>query len=98
MAPAARLVPLTVSVPVALVPETVSVAVPRDAPPAVNETVPDGAAVPLAAFTLAVRTIEALWAMLAGLAATVSVVDTAAAVTITVMAEEVEAVRLALPP
>jgi hypothetical protein len=96
--PAARLAPFTVSAAVALVPETASAAVPREAPPAANEIVPDSPLLPLAAFTVAVRTVVALCAILAGLAATFSVVGTSGAATFTVTAAEVEALKLLLPP
>jgi hypothetical protein len=80
------------------VPKIVSAAVPSEAPPTVKVTVPEGALVPLAAFTVAVRTVVALCAILAGFAARVGVVEASGAATFTVTAAEVEALKPALPP
>lgn len=91
MFPATRLAPLTVSDAVALAPEVVRVAVPREALPAVNVTVPDGTLLPEAAFTVTVRTVVALCAMLAGFAVTVIVV---AVGTVTLTATGAEADEL----
>lgn len=85
LAPIESLLPLTVSTAVPEEPDVVSVAVPNDAVPAVKVTVPLGAVVPLAGFTVAVICVEAVDAMLTGLAARVVVVATAGVVTVTVV-------------
>jgi hypothetical protein len=54
-------VPFAVRDAVAFIPEAASVTVPRDVFPAAKITLPVGAALPLAGFTLTVNTIEALW-------------------------------------
>jgi hypothetical protein len=95
--PAARLVPAAVRDAVAVAPEATSVADPREKFPAANITVPLGAAVPLAGLTVALNTADAVWAMPAGLAATVNVVATGGAATVTVIAVDAEAVKLAAP-
>jgi hypothetical protein len=78
--PMARLLPLTVSV--AVEPETV--ADPRVVLPTMKVTLPVSAVLPLAGFTVAVKTVLAEDAMLAGFAATVVVVATGGVVTATV--------------
>jgi hypothetical protein len=82
--PMARLLPLTVTL--AVEPETV--ADPRAVLPTVKVTLPVGVVLPLAAFTVAVNTVLAEDAMLAGFAATVVAVATGAdVVTVTVPVE-----------
>lgn len=78
--PATRPLPLTVRLAVA--PDIV--ADPSVALPSVKVTVPAGALLPLAAFTVAVRTVLAEAAMLDGFASTVIAVATGGAVTATV--------------
>jgi len=63
----------------------------------VNVTVPVGAADPLTGFTVAVNTVAALWAMLAGRAASAAVVAVAGAVTVSVIAADADAVKLPPP-
>lgn len=72
--PGVRLLAFTVKVAVAVDPEAVSIPDPRETFPAVKVTLPVGAVVPLAGFTVAVNCVVAVWAMLAGLAASVVVV------------------------
>lgn len=84
MLPAARALPLTVNVATPLPPETARVPLPSSLFPTVKVTVPLGAAVPLAGFTVAVTVVRALLAILAGLAETVVVVAMAGTVTVTV--------------
>ena len=72
--PTVRLVPFTVSVAVAVVPETIAAEEPSDAPPAVKVTLPAGGFVPVTALILAVNSVDALCAMLVGLAVSVMVV------------------------
>lgn len=78
--PTPRLLPFTVRLAV----EPDIVADPRVALPSLKVTVPDGAAAPLDAFNVAVRTVLAEAAIVAGLATTVSVVATSGTVTVTV--------------
>lgn len=84
MLPVIRLVPFTVSVAVAepFAP-AVRVPVPSETLPAANVIAPPGAVAPDAAFTVAVNTVDALCAMLAGLAATTVLVETTGAVAVT---------------
>ena len=70
-----------------------SVAVPSEVLPFENVTVPDGAALPLAAVTVAVNCVLPAAKMLAGLATMVVVVAIGALVTVTA-AEAVEAEKL----
>jgi hypothetical protein len=65
--------------------------------PAKKVTPPVGAELPLAAFTIIVKTVEALCAMLAGLAANEAVVVMRGAVTVNVIAVETEPVKLPAP-
>ena len=58
--PAGSWLPLTVKAAVALEPAAVRVTVPRVVAPTVKVTVPVGAVVPLAGFTMAVRTVVEL--------------------------------------
>jgi hypothetical protein len=85
LAPIESLLPLRVSTAVAVEPDAASVAVPREAVPAVNVTLPVGAVLPLAGFTVAVNCVVAVDAMVRGLAASVVAVATAGAVTVTVV-------------
>jgi hypothetical protein len=100
--PTGRLPPFSVKVAVETPPEPASVAVPSEIGPAAvavpNENVrlPAGATVPVAAFTVTLNCVDALWAMLAGLAVTVVVVATAGLVTITTTDPE-EAAKTPLP-
>jgi hypothetical protein len=82
--PVARLLPLTVNAAVAVAPEIVMVADPSVVLPLVKVTIPDGAAVPVAAFTDAVTTVAPLCAIAAGLAVTDVAVFTGGAVTVTI--------------
>src|SRR5580658_4233113 len=96
-APNARLVPLTVNVAAAPEPEVpevdaIRLAVPRDVLPAAKATVPTGALLPVACFTVAVSTVEAVCAIDAGLATITSEVAVAGAATETV-AEAVELLK-----
>jgi hypothetical protein len=95
--PTARLAPLTVRDAVAFAPDAASASVPKETFPSVNVTVPVGAAVPLAGFTVTVNTVETLWAMLPRLAATVAVVAICEAPTVTVTDVEADAVKLPAP-
>jgi hypothetical protein len=85
LTPTESLLPLRVSTAVADEPEAVSVAVPNEGVPAVKVTVPVGAVLPLAGFTVAVNCVVAVDAMVRGLAARVVVVATAGAVTVAVV-------------
>ena len=100
--PPTRLDPFTVSVAAADPPDPASVAVPRAgelAPElAANVTVPVGDVVPLAALTVTVSTVEALWAMLVGFAASEAVLAMSGAVTVTVTAAETELLKFVAPP
>ena len=78
--PAARLLPLTVR----LAPEADNGILPRLVAPSENVTLPVGA-VSLAALMVAVSCVEAVDAMVAGLAATDVVVVAAGALTVTVV-------------
>ena len=89
--------PLTVNVAEAIPAETVNAALPSVAAPSVKFTVPVGNAEPLEAFTSAVSAVLAFWAKVGGLAATVVVVETVAAVTVTA-AEAVDPLNLLSPP
>jgi len=95
--PVASALPATVNVAVALLPDAVNVPVPSDLVPKVKVTVPVGAVVPLAGFTVAVITVLAVEAMPAGLAEAVVVVATAGTVTVTAVVP-VEAVNPVTPP
>jgi hypothetical protein len=95
--PAARLLPFTVSVAVTVPPEPASAAVPNAVPPAEKLTLPVGAVLPLAAVTVTVKTVDALWAILTGLAANKAVVAIRGAATVTVIAAETELAKLPLP-
>lgn len=77
MAPIESLPPLTVNTAVAVEPDATSVAVPNEAVPAVNVTLPVGAVFPLTGFTVAVNCVVPVVAILTGLAAAVVVVATA---------------------
>jgi hypothetical protein len=88
---------LTVTEAVAVPPEPARLAVPRVTVPAVKVTVPVGDVVPLAAFTVTVTTVEALWAMLVGFAASEAVVVTSGAVTLTGRTAETEPVKFVVP-
>lgn len=70
---------------------------PSDVAPSRNITVPVGAALPVAAFTVAVSVVEALCARLAGLAVSVVVVAVSGAVTVTVTAAETDAAKFMMP-
>lgn len=97
MAPVASELPARVRVAVAPDAAVLRETVPSDFPPAVNNTAPPGTAVfACPECTVAVRTVEAVEAMVAGLA--VSVVDVATGVArVIVKAAEVEAVNALLP-
>jgi hypothetical protein len=58
---------------------------------------PVGAVLPLAAFTVTVKTVDALWAILAGLAANEAAVAVRGAATVSVIAEETELVKPPAP-
>jgi hypothetical protein len=53
--------------------------------------------VPLAGFTVALNTVEALWAMLAGLAAIDAVVAISAAAAVSVTGVDTDVTKLPLP-
>ena len=96
MFPIARLEPLTVRVATT----AFRLTVPRDAVPNVKATVPVGRVVPVAAWTVAVRTVDALCAMAGGTAVRRIVVATGGAVegAVTVTVAVAEAfIRVALP-
>lgn len=61
-----------------------SATLPNDVDPSVNATVPPGAALPLAALTVAVSVVEALCAIDAGFALALMLVETVPPVTVTV--------------
>src|ERR1700728_755679 len=96
-APEARMLPLTVRAAVPLAPETVAGAVPSRILPSANDMLPVGAAVPDPAFTVAVRTVDELGAIVTGLAVTVVVV-TIGALTVNVTGAEVEPLKVPFPP
>jgi hypothetical protein len=95
--PVARELALTVKVATPLLPDAASVPVPRVFAPRLKVTLPVGAVVPLAGFTVAVSFVLAVVAMLIGLAETAVVVATAAPVTVTT-AVATEPLKVALPP
>jgi hypothetical protein len=95
--PVASALPATVNVATPFEPDAVNVPVPRDVVPDEKVTVPVGAFVPLAGLTVAVISVLAVELMLVGLAETVVVVATDAAVTVTV-AVPLELVKVVLPP
>lgn len=92
LAPIERLEPFTVRVAT----PAVGVAVPREVFPSVKVTVPAGWLVPVAARTVAVRTVDAVCTMVAGAAVRTVVVATREAVTATVAVADAFA-RVALP-
>jgi hypothetical protein len=96
LTPAARALPFTVTLPVAVVPEATSVADPSERLPDVKVMLPEGATPPLAAFTVAVNWVVAVGAMLAAPAAIAVVVTTAGAVNATVT-EPVDAAKPMTP-
>jgi hypothetical protein len=87
------MVRLAVSMP----PTDESVVRPSTVLPRVKLTVPDGTPLPLAGFTVAVRTVEAVWAIVLGFAETSVVVATAGAVTVTLTRFEVAPANDELP-
>lgn len=94
LGPDSSALPFRFRVAAAAEPEAVSGADPRSMFPAVNSTAPAGEAeVP---FTVAVKIVEAVGAMVAGLAVSVVVVGTGA-VTVIVTGAEVEALKAVLP-
>ena len=95
--PATRLEPWTVSVAVAFAPEAVNCAEPSDVDPAVKLTVPLGAVVPLAGWTVTVSVVLADDRMLVGFALTAVVVAMGVGVTVTGTVPE-EAPKPAAPP
>jgi hypothetical protein len=78
--------------------ELVSVAVPNTAPPRANEMLPEGGELAMADFTATLSDVVPPDAIVAGLAVTVRVVETAGAATVTVTGDEVEDVNPADPP
>jgi hypothetical protein len=78
-------------------PEAASVTQPKEALPAVNVTVPVGAAVPLAGFTATVNTVEAVCAMLAGPAEVETEVEISGALTVTAIGVDTDAMKLPAP-
>ena len=97
LAPPDRLEPFTVRVVKPVDPDALSVAVPRAVAPEVKVTLPDGAMVPDAGFTVAVRTVDEVAAILAGAAVAVVVVVGRAAVTVRFVMEEFEPRKLPEP-
>jgi hypothetical protein len=84
--PVTNLLPVTVSVAVALVPDAINVAVPKVTVPAVKVTLPVGAVAPPAGLIVAVMTVLPVEVMLVGLPETLVVVaTTTGAVTVTVV-------------
>jgi hypothetical protein len=71
-----NLLPVTVNVAVAVVPDAINVAVPKVTVPAVKVTLPVGAVLPPAGLMVAVMTVLPVEAMLAELAETLVAVDT----------------------
>jgi hypothetical protein len=82
--PTARLLPLTVRTAVPIPPDTVTRAVPSCALPLANDTLPVAPALPITAFTVAVRRVVVFGAIFVGVATTVIVVATGAGFTVTV--------------
>jgi hypothetical protein len=95
--PPARLLPFTVRVAVTVPLEPASGAVPRAVFPAEKVTLPVGAVVPLAAFTVTVKTVDALCTILTGSPAREAVVAIRGADRVTVIAVETELVKPPLP-
>jgi hypothetical protein len=93
LAPAARLLPLTVSDAV----EAVRTTVPSDVLPAVKTMLPVGAILPDAGFTVTVNCVVPAAAMLAGFTETVVVVAIGGAVTVTVRGAAAEAEKPPAP-
>ena len=93
MAPAARLDPLTVSEAVPLA----RTADPSDVVPVVKAMLPVGAVLPVAGFTVTVNSVDAVAAMVAGLAVTVVVVGGSGAVTVSVIGDAVEEAKPVAP-
>jgi|SRR5580658_5878592 hypothetical protein len=93
--PVLNLLPATLNTAAAAPSMAVNVALPSEVFPIVKVTLPATAALPLAAFTIAVNWVVALNAMLAGLAATTVVVATGDAVTSTI-AEPADTAKLGL--
>jgi hypothetical protein len=96
--PVCRLLPATVRFADAAALELVSVAVPNTAPPRANEMLPEGGELAMADFTATLSDVVPPDAIVAGLAVTVRVVETAGAATVTVTGDEVEDVNPADPP
>jgi hypothetical protein len=97
LVPRVSLVPATVNAAEAIPEETVNGAVPKAELPRKKLTVPDGSAAPLAGLTNAVTVVFAFWAMVGGVAATVVVVATVGALTVTI-AEVEHPLNLISPP
>jgi hypothetical protein len=95
--PRLNLLPARLSTAAAPPATEVSVALPREVLPRVKFTVPAGNVEPLAALTVAVIVVVAVWPRLEGLAAAEVAVATAGTVTVTVP-EAVEPLNLASPP
>ncbi len=90
MLPTARLLPLKVNVPTDFVPEAARVADPNVVPPSLKVTVPVGATVPLAGVTVALNTVAAPAAILAGAADITVVVAAGGAATVIIKGADVE--------
>lgn len=92
-----RTEPCSGRVALELVPDALNGAEPSDVFPAVKLTVPVGAVVPEAGFTVTVRTVEDAIGIVAGLAVAMVVVATNAAVAVTVRGEDREALNPVAP-
>ena len=92
-APTVRLLPLTDNV----APAAESGADPSTVAPIVKVIFPVGAVLPLTAFTFAVRTVDALWAMLVGFAVNIVVVATVGIVTVTFTELELDGLNVESP-
>jgi hypothetical protein len=90
--------PATVKFADADVPEPASFAVPRTAPPSVNETLPVGSESPPDGFTTTLSEVVPPEAIVAGLAVTARAVATTGAATMTVAGDETEEAKAADPP
>jgi hypothetical protein len=93
LAPAVRLDPFTVSEAVPLA----RTADPSDVVPVVKAMLPVGAVLPVAGFTVTVKSVDAAAAMVAGFAVTAVVVAGSGAVTVSVIGDAAEAEKPVAP-
>jgi hypothetical protein len=96
-APCARVVPLTLNVAVAVDPASERVAVPNEIPPAVNTTAPSVPALPVTGLIVAVKTVDIVCEMAAGVAVTRVLVAVGAPVTVIITGSDVEPATVPLP-